>query len=102
MNSSATDCSTFDLISLVTDAHCHPTDVPFPEETVQNVGLGGLASMATRTTDQDLVAQFSLDHGLRDEDEDDRAIKRTRRPGPETIACFGRSVGITARWMRLA
>lgn len=76
---------------LVTDAHCHPTDLPFSEQTVRDVGLGGLSSMATRTTDQELVSKFSEDHGRRDEDEygKERESKRRRRAGPEVIACFG-------------
>jgi hypothetical protein len=49
--------------------------------------------MATRTTDQGLVHQFSIDHGRRDEDEygNERESKRARAPGPEVIACFGGS-----------
>ncbi|KAH8083077.1 hypothetical protein HD553DRAFT_53516 [Filobasidium floriforme] len=47
--------------------------------------------MATRTMDQELVAEFSEDHGRRDEDEYgmERESKRRRRAGPEVIACFG-------------
>lgn len=49
--------------------------------------------MATRTTDQELVAEFSENHGRRDEDEygRERESKRRRRAGPEVIACFGES-----------
>lgn len=77
----------------MTDAHCHPTDVSFTEQSVSDVGLGGLSSMATRTTDQELVSKFSHDHGRRDEDEygSERESKRRRRAGPEVIACFGES-----------
>lgn len=70
---------------LVVDAHCHPTDLPFSDAQVRDVGLGGLSAMATRIHDQELVEGFGRQYGR----------SQGRKPETETdtataaIACFG-------------
>jgi hypothetical protein len=79
----------------VTDAHCHPTDNPFGDEDVANVGLGGICAMATRTSDQSLVAELSRRHGVEYEiapggvSRKRRCEAREGQDGMEVIACFG-------------
>lgn len=71
------------LISLVVDVHCHPTDLPFSDTEVSNVGLGGLSAMATRIHDQELVDGFGREHG-RHTGSSGNVLAAT-----EAIACFG-------------
>ncbi|EIW72316.1 hypothetical protein TREMEDRAFT_66816 [Tremella mesenterica DSM 1558] len=42
-------------LRIVTDAHCHPTDLNLDEEDYYHVPLGGIASMATIPEDQEKV-----------------------------------------------
>lgn len=70
----------------VVDSHCHPTDLPFSDAQVKNVGLGGLSAMATRIHDQELVEGFGRDHGLSQGRVGDSSTT-------EAIACFGELFG---------
>ncbi|WWC73400.1 uncharacterized protein I206_107367 [Kwoniella pini CBS 10737] len=74
------------ILSHLTDAHCHPTDLNQTLETYDNVKLGGLASMATIPTDQDRVKSLSRDRPWNS--------KRDKGKGKEgkgvgVVACFG-------------
>jgi len=67
----------------------------FGQEDVDDVGLGGIAAMATRTSDQSLVSEFGRQHGARYDNVADATDVRKRRrveekrEGVEVIACFG-------------
>ncbi|OCF39226.1 hypothetical protein I317_06995 [Kwoniella heveanensis CBS 569] len=49
------------VLSHLTDAHCHPTDLKHQPSVYDNVKLGGLASMATIVGDQDKVRDLSIE-----------------------------------------
>lgn len=70
----------------VTDSHCHPTDLPFSTTQARNVGLGGLAAMATRIHDQSLVESFGETY-VNGKETSDVAAAST-----EVVACFGTSL----------
>lgn len=61
------------------DAHCHPTDLDFEDEDFNDVGLGGLCAMATRTDDQDKVERMA----------ERWAGQRAEKHHANVIACFG-------------
>ncbi|KAI5450526.1 Cut9-interacting protein scn1 [Naganishia albida] len=71
------------VLKLLVDVHCHPTDLPFSDTEVSNVGLGGLSAMATRIHDQELVDGFGREHG-RHTGSSGNVLAAT-----EAIACFG-------------
>ncbi|OCF61665.1 hypothetical protein L486_01323 [Kwoniella mangroviensis CBS 10435] len=85
------DWETIDLppdhvLSHLTDAHCHPTDLTHPPEVYDKVKLGGLASMATIVEDQDKVRELSEERGW--------YTARSKGKGKEghgvgVVACFG-------------
>lgn len=78
----------------VTDAHCHPTDHPFTDQDVQDVGLGGIAAMATRTSDQSLVRDFGKNRPANRNDgaEGVEVIEQGQGQGNEVkvVSCFGK------------
>jgi hypothetical protein len=67
--------------------------LPFSQDQVKNVGLGGLSAMATRIHDQELVEAYGEEHGFRADglDAQEQSIARV-------VACFGMGalVGIVA------
>ncbi|KAJ9118644.1 hypothetical protein QFC22_003864 [Naganishia vaughanmartiniae] len=71
------------VLKLLTDSHCHPTDLPFSTAQVKNVGLGGLAAMATRVHDQQLVESFGETYGSGKDKVDDED------ENTQVVACFG-------------
>jgi hypothetical protein len=73
----------------VVDVHCHPTDLPFSDSQVKDVGLGGLSAMATRMHDQELVEGFGQEYGRRAGHIQGNASIENR--ATEAIACFGES-----------
>jgi hypothetical protein len=74
--------------------------MPFGQEDVEAVGLGGIAAMATRTSDQSLVSEFGEQHGARYDAADGNTLRKRRkmdgrREGVEVIACFGEQIALT-------
>ncbi|KAJ9101135.1 hypothetical protein QFC21_003353 [Naganishia friedmannii] len=70
------------VLKLLFDAHCHPTDLPFSQQQVQDVGLGGLSAMATRVHDQALVESFGETYGK------ERQIDGSDA-STDVVVCFG-------------
>ncbi|WWD20021.1 hypothetical protein CI109_104494 [Kwoniella shandongensis] len=74
------------ILSHLTDAHCHPTDLTHAPEVYDAVSLGGLASMATIVDDQDRVRALSEEkrwYSARDKG------KGKEGRGVGVVACFG-------------
>ncbi|WVW86580.1 hypothetical protein I302_108630 [Kwoniella bestiolae CBS 10118] len=74
------------VLSHLTDAHCHPTDLTHKPEVYDQVKLGGLASMATIVGDQDKVRALSEERGWYDTKQKG---KGKEGKGVGVIACFG-------------
>ncbi|KAK8849400.1 hypothetical protein IAR55_004732 [Kwoniella newhampshirensis] len=74
------------ILSHLTDAHCHPTDLTHLSEVYDAVPLGGLASMATIVDDQDRVRTLSEERGWYSAREKGKG--REGR-GVGVVACFG-------------
>lgn len=73
-------------LTIVTDAHCHPTDLTHLPEVYDNVSLGGIASMATTPEDQEKVHALGAERGWRQGSLDEGV-----KPGVKAVSCFGTS-----------
>lgn len=73
--------------------------MPFGDQEVADVGLGGICAMATRTNDQSLVAELGERHGV-EYDPKLQEVSRKRRKmraehdAMEAIACFGEQYAV--------
>ncbi|WVF68863.1 hypothetical protein IAT40_003636 [Kwoniella sp. CBS 6097] len=81
------------VLSHLTDAHCHPTDLTHHPSVYDDVKLGGLASMATIVGDQDKVRDLSVERCWIKKDGGTSHGSTGRRgkngKGVGVIACYG-------------
>lgn len=73
-------------IGVVTDAHCHPTDLNITSDEYDAVKLGGIGAMATVPEDQDKVLNLGHARGW----PAGEAEGSQRGRGPRVVSCFGR------------
>ena len=73
------------ILAIVTDAHCHPTDLAHLQSTYDDVPLGGLGAMSTIPEDQERVTELSQHRGWLSS----ASSSASRPPGPKVVACFG-------------
>ncbi|CAD6589256.1 MAG: hypothetical protein TREMPRED_005307 [Tremellales sp. Tagirdzhanova-0007] len=73
------------ILSHLTDAHCHPTDLAHLQSTYDDVPLGGLGAMSTIPEDQERVTELSQHRGWLSS----ASSSASRPPGPKVVACFG-------------
>ena len=90
------------LFAVVTDAHCHPTDLNYSQEVYDDVSLGGLAAMATVPEDQGKIkvlyrhrpwsAPSTSSTAIIDDYPDTSSAPKDTgdSKGPRVVACFGR------------
>ncbi|KAK1923853.1 hypothetical protein DB88DRAFT_439198 [Papiliotrema laurentii] len=85
------------ILSHLTDAHCHPTDLSHDPGVYDGVALGGLASMATVPEDQGKVAELG---SSRPWEGGSLRGKQSGR-GPRVVSCFGYHPWFTHRYTLL-
>ncbi|WRT69383.1 uncharacterized protein IL334_006367 [Kwoniella shivajii] len=76
------------VLSHLTDAHCHSTDLTHAPEVYDAVKLGGLASMATVVDDQDRTKALSSERGWCNSSHPEKGKGRDGK-GVGVVACFG-------------
>lgn len=67
------------------DAHCHPTDVMASVDSLASMRTSVLTIMATRSQDQELVAQVAASHGLKN----DASLPDTADVRGRVVPAFG-------------
>lgn len=69
----------------VYDAHCHPTDTMSSVPSIPNMKAKGLAIMATRAQDQDLVVETARKHAIKRS----ACLEEAEERGSKVVPCFG-------------
>ncbi|OWZ42807.1 hypothetical protein C351_03017 [Cryptococcus neoformans c8] len=85
------------ILSHLTDAHCHPTDLTHSAEVYDTLALGGLAAMATAVDDQVKVEALSRERKWF-RGEGSGSGKGKEGKGVGVVACFGYHPWFTHRY----